>query len=94
MSPQNRDGGDAARDTSFTTHGSAFLGDGAFHEGHHEHERKRHHGENPEAVEVGKGGSLLLAEVLERLPGLLLQGSWVTGALVCLCLLDEGVRPD
>jgi len=49
------------RQASFAGDVSAFLGDGAFHQRHHEHKRKRHHGENPEAVEIGKGGGLLLA---------------------------------
>jgi hypothetical protein len=49
------------RQASFAGDVSAFLGYGAFHQWHHEHERKRYHGENPEAVEIGKGGGLLLA---------------------------------
>ena len=54
------------RQASFAADASAFLGDGAFHQRHHEHERKRHHGKNPEAIEIGEGGGLLLAQTLER----------------------------
>jgi hypothetical protein len=51
----------AALPASLTGDVSALLGDGAFHK-RHRHEHERHHGENPGAVEIGQGESLLLAE--------------------------------
>lgn len=74
VEPGNRDraAGPGDNDTSLTTHVSAFLGDGAFHQQHHECKHQCHHREDPEAVEIGECGSLLLTQVLERLPSQLL----------------------
>ena len=53
---------EAAPPASLTGDASAFLGDGAFHKRHHRHGHEPHHGDNPEAVEIGQGESLLLDE--------------------------------
>jgi hypothetical protein len=54
---------------SFATDASAFLSQRAFHQRHHKHERKRQHSEYPKAIEISQGRCLLLAQVLECLPG-------------------------
>src|SRR5262245_201449 len=71
---------------------SALLCDRAFHQRYHERDRERHHGENPEAVEIRKCGSLLLTQVFDRLPGQLLQGRRIADFELGLRLhlLDEG----
>ena len=55
----------------------ALFGDGAFHE---EHEWDKQHcqdGGEPEDVEVGERGGLLLAKIIERLQGQLLRSGRV-----------------
>ena len=55
--------------TSFAADMFAFLGDGAFHERHHENKSESQNGEHIEDVEVGERGRLLGTEFLEPLQG-------------------------
>src|SRR5262249_49424205 len=54
---------------SFATDAGAFLGHRAFHQQHHGHQHERHHGHQPKDIEISQRGCLLLAQILECLPG-------------------------
>jgi hypothetical protein len=55
------------RNYSLGSRVSAFLGYRAFHKQSYEHEQKRQHSKHPKAVEISKGGCLLLAQIFEFL---------------------------
>ena len=59
----------ASEHPSFTSNTSSLLGHRAFHNQHHRHEHEHHNCQHPEHIEIGKGGSLLVTQVLECLQG-------------------------
>src|SRR5208282_5269857 len=60
---------------------TAFLSHRTFHKQYRERDRKRQYGHHPKGVEIGKRRRLLLAQILERLPGQLLRGNRIAGLL-------------
>src|SRR5271165_1756722 len=60
---------------------SAFLGHRAFHEEYAERDRKGQHGHHPKGVEIGERRCLLLAQILECLPGQLLRSQRIADLL-------------
>src|SRR6516162_4851834 len=79
---------------SFVTDVSAFLSHRTFHNQHQKRDRKRQHGRHPKGVEIGKRRRLLLAQILERLPGQLLRSHRIAGLLQehSSRLLEEGTN--
>ena len=58
-----------------------FLDNGAFHKEHQKGECDPDGGEDQECVEISERGSLLFAQVFQRLPGHGLRGSGIAGLL-------------
>ena len=60
---------------------SAFFSDGAFHHRYKKGEQDRERRKDQEGVEIRKGRGLLLAQVLQGLPGHLLRAGRISGLL-------------
>src|SRR6516164_3636121 len=74
---------ESSEHTSFVTDVSAFLSHRTFHQQHHGYQHQRHHGHHQKDVEIGERRRLLLAQILECLPGELLRSNRIG------CLLQE-----
>jgi hypothetical protein len=68
-------------DNSFWTRATAFLNYRTLHKQYRERDRKGQHGHHPKGVEIGKRRCLLLAQILECLPGQLLRSHRIAGLL-------------
>src|SRR5215471_5164309 len=69
------------RHTSLVTDVSASLGHRPFHQQHHGYQHQRHHGQHQKNIEISKCRCLLLAQILECLPGELLRSNRIAGLL-------------
>src|SRR5262245_12501143 len=66
---------------SFATDARALLSHRTFHQQHHGHKHERHRGRQQKDIEISQRGCLLLAQILECLPGELLRSNRIAGLL-------------
>src|SRR5262249_51780970 len=79
---------------SFSTDAGAFPGHRGFQREHQGHKHERQHGREEKDIEISQRGCLLLAQILQCLPGQLLRGNGIAGLLQELRprLIEEGVH--